>query len=428
MSIPAKISVALAAAIAFLLALMGGLYLSGWLTLLLLHLRGQVDLDANTFWQYWRVRDLPRFSPYATQIKIAGGIGLGLPLLLWVGALALLFKFVVAPMREAARWNRPASPEPAAQTSNEQTQPESSASALLREHMMRQAQLVHEQSTRQPGTPPLEQPSDAPEPNQPDTFPTQPPRRQEQARRPFHEQFKEDMNLKQMAATAVLATAAVGAVATDTGHSKADRLPKFNPHPKEIYEITLTVHDAPGPMEQGGVFVAYRANNIQCVPDSLLRHNGTSPTIYSANTDLEHLSKTDDKKYKTVVALDLLVDGDYYKKGMCHWEVHDVNFGVMRFPEKSDPIVLFDSVIQQSDIEAGHTVTTYFLKSDYNDPEHQTIGPAGSVKQFTEQDYLNTPAVERSVKFFFVTLTAKKIKPQPDLQRLIRRMYWPPKD
>jgi hypothetical protein len=405
---------------------MGGLYLSGWLTLLLLHLRGQVDLDANTFWQYWRVRDLPRFSPYATQIKIAAGVGLGLPLLLWLGALALLFKFVVAPMRESARWNRSASPEPTAQTANEQTPPESSASALLREHMMRQAQLVHEQSTRQPGPPPPGQPSDAPEPNQPDTFPSQPLQRQEQTRRPFHEQFKEDMNLKQMAATAVLATAAVGAVATESGHSKSGLPhPKFNPHPQEIYEITLTVHDAPGPMEQGGGFITYSADSTKCVPkDQMPYDDSAAPTVYSRNLDIDQVKKTDDKVYKTVMALDLLIDSNYYGKGMCHWKIDTASFAVGRDLDDQILNVMFDSFIGQLDIESERTVTTYFLKSDYNDPEHQTIGIAGSVKQFTKQDYLNTPETERATKFFSVTLMAKKITPQPSLQNLIQHIYW----
>jgi len=79
----------IAAITVVLLAFAGGLYLSGWLNLLLLGLGHQVRLDWSTYWQYWQALDQPRIAPYAARIKIAGGVGFGLPLLM--GAVALYF-------------------------------------------------------------------------------------------------------------------------------------------------------------------------------------------------------------------------------------------------------------------------------------------------------------------------------------------------
>jgi hypothetical protein len=233
------------------------------------------------------------------------------------------------------------------------------------------------------------------------------------------------MSLKQMAATAILATAAVGAVAADAGHSKVAHLPKFNPHPQEIYEITLTVHDAPGPMEQGWGYISYSSDSIQCVPHNLLLHDSTAPTVYSQTMEFDPVKKSNGKIFRPIVALDLMEDSDFYGKGICHWEISEVVLGTGINTNQSIFVVLFGGFIKQSDIKEGQTVTTYFLKSDYNDPEHQTIGIAGSVKQFTEQDYLNTPEAERSAKFFSITFVAKKLVPNPALQHLIRDMYWP---
>ena len=66
-----------------LLALVAGMYLSGYLTLLLLKLP-EVPLTFGTYWRYIKAIDLPQVAPYVTRIKIAGAIGFGLPLLAWL--------------------------------------------------------------------------------------------------------------------------------------------------------------------------------------------------------------------------------------------------------------------------------------------------------------------------------------------------------
>lgn len=71
------------ASILLVAALLGGLYLSGWLSLWLLGLH-DVPLHWNTWWQYHQAADLPQYAPYAVKIKLAGGLGFGLPLLAWL--------------------------------------------------------------------------------------------------------------------------------------------------------------------------------------------------------------------------------------------------------------------------------------------------------------------------------------------------------
>jgi type IV secretion system protein VirD4 len=70
--------------------LIGGLFFAGWLTITLLHV--QVPLAWNTWWQYFRAIDLPQVAPYVGKIKLAGGIGFGVPLLAWLIVLIPLFK------------------------------------------------------------------------------------------------------------------------------------------------------------------------------------------------------------------------------------------------------------------------------------------------------------------------------------------------
>ncbi|MEP7185129.1 MAG: type IV secretory system conjugative DNA transfer family protein [Rhodanobacter sp.] len=72
-------------------ALVGGLYFADWLVLWILGIK-DAPLAWNTWWRYFQVRDLPQFAPFAGKITLAGGIGFGVPLLLWLIALIPLFK------------------------------------------------------------------------------------------------------------------------------------------------------------------------------------------------------------------------------------------------------------------------------------------------------------------------------------------------
>ncbi len=74
----------------FLLSSVAGLYLSGYLILLLLKL--DVPVQLGTYVQYIRALDVPQVQPYAGRIKWAGYIGFGLPLLLYAGLLIPILK------------------------------------------------------------------------------------------------------------------------------------------------------------------------------------------------------------------------------------------------------------------------------------------------------------------------------------------------
>ena len=81
-------------AVALLFALVtaaAGLYLSGYVVLMLLKLP-QASLDWDTWPGYARALDAPQFAPYAGKIKAAGAIGFGFPGALWLGLLYLLFR------------------------------------------------------------------------------------------------------------------------------------------------------------------------------------------------------------------------------------------------------------------------------------------------------------------------------------------------
>ena len=84
-------------------AMLGGLYLAGWLTLWLLNLKSSL-LAWNTWWQYLQATNLPQYVPYAGKIKLAGGFGFGLPLLAWLLLLIPLSRRKVESLHGDARF------------------------------------------------------------------------------------------------------------------------------------------------------------------------------------------------------------------------------------------------------------------------------------------------------------------------------------
>ncbi|MFA0925224.1 type IV secretory system conjugative DNA transfer family protein, partial [Xanthomonas fragariae] len=73
-----------------ILALVAGMYLSGFIALALLKV--QVPLKATTYLDYWKALDLPQVKPYVLRIKISGILGFGLPLLGWALLLIPMLK------------------------------------------------------------------------------------------------------------------------------------------------------------------------------------------------------------------------------------------------------------------------------------------------------------------------------------------------
>ncbi|WP_426700048.1 type IV secretory system conjugative DNA transfer family protein [Rhodanobacter sp. Col0626] len=72
------------------LALVAGNYFAGWMTLWLL--KQPSPLAATTYYQYLGVLGDRAWAPYVMKIKVSGVIGFGLPLLLWLGVLYLMFR------------------------------------------------------------------------------------------------------------------------------------------------------------------------------------------------------------------------------------------------------------------------------------------------------------------------------------------------
>lgn len=175
----------------------------------------------------------------------------------------------------------------------------------------------------------------------------------------------------------------------DAGTVKAH----LNPHPKERYELTFTVHDAPGPFDSATADVLYVVNNPMCIPhDPFTGGQSKSPGV-TRPIPLERIAP---QTYRGEVTMDLLADEDLFGLGVCHWSVMSAGFGLAAHG------VTFNAGIVRKEIEAGNAISTYFAKESYS----------SGTADFGEDGRYLSPYVKSSPdKFFHVTISAKRVAP-----------------
>ncbi|MET3653091.1 hypothetical protein [Dyella japonica] len=192
------------------------------------------------------------------------------------------------------------------------------------------------------------------------------------------------MKLGHLAATAAL-TASTLTGCGDPHH------PALNPHPKQKYEITLKIEDAPGPFESVTAFASYEiANPSECAPQDPF--NG----VYTTDGfDTEIVIQTiGDNTYRGIIYLDLPIDGNYYLKGQCHWRFVSVNF----VPKRQG--VTFGAGLVLHQVIAQKMESTYPLKMDYFYPRFPGIDSGGT--------YMTNEVQDHRANYFSMTITAKE--------------------
>lgn len=167
-----------------------------------------------------------------------------------------------------------------------------------------------------------------------------------------------------------------------------------NPHPVQRYELTFTLHDAPGPFDAVTASAAYEIANKECVPRQPVSGANPAPAPVIP-IDVERVG---DNTYRGYVYLDLLKDEDYYGLGVCHWQL------VSAGPDLKINGSVFGDGLMLDDIEAGKVARGYFWKPYYFLPPKKGYAAGG----VPESVYLQ--AREKS-NYFYVAMSARKAEP-----------------
>ncbi|KGE50268.1 hypothetical protein [Xanthomonas axonopodis] len=126
------------------------------------------------------------------------------------------------------------------------------------------------------------------------------------------------MKLHHLAAATLMPLAAAGcSKGIDVGNDGATG--HLNPHPVKRYEVIATSH-APGPWDAIKAYIGYDVINNKCVP--MIPFLGEQ---HMPNTGLYiPMTRVDDHTWKGYFYRDALLDEDYFKLGVCHWDVTSV--------------------------------------------------------------------------------------------------------
>ena len=208
------------------------------------------------------------------------------------------------------------------------------------------------------------------------------------------------------AATSGASLAVTPAKSDAASNTRAPALRKLNPAPAHAYEIRLTLPNAselssaaddksPFTVVEGTAqFDA--SNAARCGRSNALA--GNVPTLSSHEPFL--LSRISATEYIGTVYADLLLDEDYYGRGVCHWQLTEARVAVRARTDSAD--TRFVAGLPAQKVLASDTQARYFWKGYYPNFEQRQHTDYG-------RNQLDAVPANRRGEFFVITLTSRKI-------------------
>lgn len=183
-------------------------------------------------------------------------------------------------------------------------------------------------------------------------------------------------------------------VTTATGASMKTPDIKQNPHPRQRFEVTMTIEGAPADFDAVTGFMQYQVINERSVPESdpvnkVRIPPETSPPI--------HFTRVNGNTYRGEVYLDLIEDEDYFGLGVCHWAMIAA---IVRLQVNG---VTFSPDISTADVQGRRSMTRYFWKDHFTQKDLVDYHEAG----VPHSDQVDA----KRDAYFSVTLSAREAGP-----------------
>ena len=175
--------------------------------------------------------------------------------------------------------------------------------------------------------------------------------------------------------------------------------PKKNPNPVKRYEVTALVSDAPGPWDAAIGTAFFDVINRDSVPQNSFTGGQNIP---NKGYPIEMIP-IGDKIWRGYFYRDALQDEDYFKLGICHWDVTSVGVG---FAAQS---IHFKAGSMLDDFLKNGPQTTYFKKKSYGDDKFKgDSAPGNSAPDYSSDD----PEVTQHLdEYFSITVIVKEVAP-----------------
>ncbi len=173
----------------------------------------------------------------------------------------------------------------------------------------------------------------------------------------------------------------------------------LNPAPEVGYIITMTLKDAPGPFASIEGAAQYTVeNSAEC--GKMIPIAGAFPRISTDEPFV--LSRVSETEYRGVVYSDLVVNEDYYGRGLCKWEFVEARVRLRATKDETD--TRFVPSIAAESIVASGSDTRYFWKERYPRVQDYDAYP-----EFGDANLDKVPLGRRG-EFFTITLAAEGVE------------------
>lgn len=179
---------------------------------------------------------------------------------------------------------------------------------------------------------------------------------------------------------------------------------KENPNPRQSYRIVMTIENAPGPFgiiegsAQYDVTNHNECGEINRSAGTISRINTHPPIAWEKRSDTE---------YVATVHADLMMDDDYYGRGLCRWAFTEVRGRLKATGAESE--TRFVPAISYEQVAAGQTVTWHFWKGSY--PADNPLPSNG--KGFPDFGYQSPEKFKPELRneLFTITITPTEFQP-----------------
>ena len=208
---------------------------------------------------------------------------------------------------------------------------------------------------------------------------------------------------RSLAPIVCMALACVALVVGGCSSKSGNKMPNYkqNPNPTHVFDLTITVSNAPGPLVVLEGVMQYDITNMDCLPpaDSF---SGVQTTPISTFLPLS-LRKVSDNTYEGRVALDGLVDGDYFGHGVCHFEPVGSSVGFAATGAAGE--TRFVARLSAEKIANSQSDASYYWRGVY--PAQQEIADYSDHGLASPEEYKESLRGE----LFSVAIAAKTVQP-----------------
>ncbi|SDQ36655.1 hypothetical protein SAMN05428982_0840 [Pseudoxanthomonas sp. CF385] len=182
---------------------------------------------------------------------------------------------------------------------------------------------------------------------------------------------------------------------SETSVGEQAPLRKINPSPRRGHIIAMTLEDAPGVFASIEGVAQYTVENAtECGEKVAL--SGAFPRISTSEPFV--LTKVSENEYRGTVYEDLIVDEDYFGRGVCRWKFSSVSVHLSATTDGADTkfIPSIDSIL----VASSGSEAKYFWKARY-----PRVADYDGFPVFGESDLESVPEDKRG-EFFVITLAS----------------------